>query len=272
METSADPRLALLLVVLTGLALTVLGRVGFRLQERGGRVGTADLTLPDLLVCIVLAGSFVLLIVQSFTGPAKPPLPLKIDQVLPGSFLLVLISAGVGAFLKMRGIRLRTALGFDRLSVWRAAGRALILFCAALPVVWITNVVAVSLMPQAGSEQELVKLFKTEAQGGRFNGIAQILFAGVILAPAAEEFLFRGYFYGVFKRYLGPGVSALFTAGLFAAFHMNLGALPGLFVLALCFTLAYEATGSLLVPIAMHALFNFTNLGVLFLQAQGRIP
>ena len=43
-------------------------------------------------------------------------------------------------------------------------------------------------------------------------------------------------------------------------------------VFALCLTLAYERTGSLLVPIGMHALFNFTSLSLIYLQARGFLP
>jgi membrane protease YdiL (CAAX protease family) len=45
--------------------------------------------------------------------------------------------------------------------------------------------------------------------------------------------------------------------------HLNMAALPALFVLALCLTLAYEATGSLLVNIFMHGFFNLSMLLVI---------
>ena len=40
----------------------------------------------------------------------------------------------------------------------------------------------------------------------------------------------------------------------------------------LCLTLAYEVTGSLLVPIGMHALFNSSQLAFLLWQAQPIAP
>ncbi len=46
------------------------------------------------------------------------------------------------------------------------------------------------------------------------------------------------------------------NAALFAAIHLNTASLLPLFVLALCLTLAYEATGSLLIPMVMHSCFN----------------
>ena len=35
---------------------------------------------------------------------------------------------------------------------------------------------------------------------------------------------------------------------------------------------AYERTGSLLVPIGMHALYNFTSLCFIYLQGRGLLP
>jgi membrane protease YdiL (CAAX protease family) len=43
---------------------------------------------------------------------------------------------------------------------------------------------------------------------------------------------------------------------VFAASHMHLPSVAPLFVFALGLGLSYELTGSLLVPITMHALFN----------------
>jgi membrane protease YdiL (CAAX protease family) len=62
---------------------------------------------------------------------------------------------------------------------------------------------------------------------------------------------------------MGGVGAAVISAGLFAAMHLSVSSLPALFVLALCLTLAYEATGSLLVNIFMHGLFNLWNLLVM---------
>jgi membrane protease YdiL (CAAX protease family) len=47
---------------------------------------------------------------------------------------------------------------------------------------------------------------------------------------------------------------------LFALVHHHVGSLVPLFVLALGLTTAYEATGCLLVPVFMHAIFNGLNI------------
>ena len=45
--------------------------------------------------------------------------------------------------------------------------------------------------------------------------------------------------------------------------HVHLPSLLPLFVLGGCFTLAYEWSGSILVSMTMHALFNFLSLSAL---------
>jgi membrane protease YdiL (CAAX protease family) len=89
----------------------------------------------------------------------------------------------------------------------------------------------------------------------------------IIVAPLAEELIFRGYLYPVGKKYLGPFLSALVTAALFAVLHGHMASLPALFTLALCLALSYEKSGSLLVPTIMHAVFNAVSvIGILYLM------
>jgi membrane protease YdiL (CAAX protease family) len=53
------------------------------------------------------------------------------------------------------------------------------------------------------------------------------------------------------------------NALLFAAVHAHLPSFAPLFVLGICFTIAYEWSGSILVSMTMHALFNALALTAL---------
>ena len=87
----------------------------------------------------------------------------------------------------------------------------------------------------------------------------------VIVAPVAEEIIFRGYFYGVIRRF-GGRIPALLTSSLlFAAIHVHLPSIPGLFILAMILCFLYERTASLWAPIALHAAFNATTIVFLIL-------
>jgi membrane protease YdiL (CAAX protease family) len=62
------------------------------------------------------------------------------------------------------------------------------------------------------------------------------------------------------RHYFGRSVGLIVSALLFAAVHAHLPSFAPLFVLAACFTLAYEWSGSLLVSMTMHAIFNTITL------------
>ncbi len=81
-------------------------------------------------------------------------------------------------------------------------------------------------------------------------------FAAVIVAPICEEIVFRGYLYPASKKFAGPWVAAIFTALFFASAHGSLVALLPLFIFGLVLAYAYEKTGSLWAPIAIHLCFN----------------
>ena len=85
----------------------------------------------------------------------------------------------------------------------------------------------------------------------------------VVIAPVAEEFIFRGVLYPFVKQLGYPRFAWIGVNFLFALIHMDAAALVPLFVLALALTWLYERTDNLLAPITAHSLFNAANLVVL---------
>jgi uncharacterized protein len=254
---------ALSLVLGLSVYASLLGRVA----REGGKVRTSEFAVADLLVSIVLAGVFAALVFSTVRLHAhRAPAAASANQILPNAAFFLVLFVGIAAFLRSRGIRLARVLGLDRVTWPRALATAIGLIIAAFPLVIAAGALMQNLLHGAATEQELVTLFRDVTRKADYQSIVKIFAAGVIVAPLSEEFLFRGYLYGVFKRYFGAPASAAFTAALFAIFHMNLASLPSLFVLAICFTIAYEATGTLLVPMSMHALFNSTQLLFLYRQ------
>jgi membrane protease YdiL (CAAX protease family) len=92
--------------------------------------------------------------------------------------------------------------------------------------------------------------------------------AAILLAPLAEEILFRGILYPAIKQAGYPHLALWGTVLLFAAVHMNAVTFLPLAVLALLLTALYERTNNLLAPIFAHALFNALNFVTLFLVEQ----
>jgi membrane protease YdiL (CAAX protease family) len=252
-------------------AITVYGNLLGRIAREGGKVRTSEFAFPDLLVSMVLAGTLSAIVWRLATirgRSAAPPVSITPEQILPNQLFYVILFIGIGGFLRWRGVKLSRVLGLDNISWPHALAKGVGLILAAFPLVMAVGAIVKNVWQEAGPEQELVTLFREVTGKDDYGSMLKIFSAGVIIAPMGEEFLFRGYFYGVFKRYLGGFASGLLTSALFATFHLNLASLPSLFVLALCFTMAYEASGSLLVPLSMHALFNATQLLFLYWQAQ----
>ena len=92
-----------------------------------------------------------------------------------------------------------------------------------------------------------------------------VIFMVLVVAPIAEEIIFRGYFYGIIRRYCGRIPALLTSSLLFTAIHGNLAAAPGLFFLAITLCLLYERTGTLWASMTLHAAFNTSTIIALIL-------
>lgn len=116
------------------------------------------------------------------------------------------------------------------------------------------------------SMQEAVKLLQ-EAK----DPLVVILMAvaAVIVAPLAEEVVFRGYLYPAAKRFCGPVGAILFSSLVFAAAHGNVVALLPLFTLAVILCVLYELTGSIWACISVHFLFNAATVSIQLLARSG---
>jgi membrane protease YdiL (CAAX protease family) len=90
----------------------------------------------------------------------------------------------------------------------------------------------------------------------------------ILLAPIAEEILFRGILYPAIKQAGYPQLALWGTVLLFAFVHMNAATFVPLAVLALFLTALYERTDNLIGPIVAHALFNALNFATLLVIEQ----
>ena len=100
------------------------------------------------------------------------------------------------------------------------------------------------------------RLFNSDL--GVWGGILRI----VIIAPIVEELIFRGVIMAGFSRIYHPVFAILFSALLFALFHLNPWQFPAAFALGLILGWIRIRTGSVLACIAGHAIHN----GLVFLS------
>lgn len=159
----------------------------------------------------------------------------------------------IAAFLRLRRLDLNLLGGFSKIGFGRAVTTGAFLLLAAYPLVLLAEVVTQKLSRGSLEKQGIVELFNASST---LEQRIWIILLAVTVAPLAEEFFFRFFLYGVLKRYFGRGVGVVASALLFAAVHAHLPSFAPLFVLGICFAIAYEWSGSLLVSMTMHALFN----------------
>jgi membrane protease YdiL (CAAX protease family) len=112
-------------------------------------------------------------------------------------------------------------------------------------------------------EQDTVQAFR---QFHRASDIVVFMVLATVIYPMIEELFFRGFLFTFLKRYTSTWGAILFSGGVFAFAHANIGSAPQLWLLGIILALAYEHTGSLLLPIGIHGCWNF--LTALYLLAE----
>lgn len=248
---------ALFLVASVSIYFSLLRQIGNRPPDISA---TRRFGLPEAVLALALVTIFLLPI---FNAPRSGAVRLDTRDIIGTAAIELGIVGFIAVFLRLRDFRLTQLTGMARVSFRRVFLNAFVLMIVAYPLVALADrITARALGSSASSRQSIVELFSgSESLGQRVLIIA----LAVAVAPVAEEFIFRFFLYGVLRRYAGRAVALVISAGLFAAVHAHIPSLAPLFVLGACFTLAYEWSGSLLVSMTMHALFNsFTLLALAF--------
>jgi membrane protease YdiL (CAAX protease family) len=171
-------------------------------------------------------------------------------------------------FLRQHQVGWREAFGFRDPKLKRALLTAIGFIVVVLPVVLLLQATSIHTLEKLGwpsEDQAAVKLL-TDAKSV-WTTIYLGVFA-VLIAPVAEEFIFRGMLFPFVKRLGWPKLAWCGTSFLFALIHLNAPTFVPLFVFALALTWLYEKTDNLLAPITAHALFNAANLVMLLWQIQ----
>jgi membrane protease YdiL (CAAX protease family) len=219
----------------------------------------------SIILFISVYGGFLLiyLIGRIQGSPSGAPHPTA--QVIlsiasfQGAVLLL-----VHFFLREHEIGWREGFGFSKRAT-RSAALGLLAGIAAVPIGWGLQTATGLVLKYFNvglPEQEAVHLLRSS------HGIlprAVMGFAAIVVAPIAEEILFRGLLYPAIKHAGYPRAALWGSALLFAAIHLNLATFVPLAALAIGLTWLYEKTDNLLAPITAHSLFNAANFAMLFL-------
>lgn len=203
-----------------------------------------------------IAGAILLGVISLGFGASleDPPPSVNIlatvvqDLCLIGSALLFARSAGP---LTPEAFGLRTP------RVWPAVGWT--------ALTWVTFLVFtaawVSLVGASGTDEKLPKELGVDESTVALVAVSVLV---CVIAPIAEEFFFRGYFFTALRSWRGMWPAALLTGLVFGGIHAGSSDIAflvplGFFGFALC--LLYVRTGSLYPCIAAHAINNSIAFG-----------
>ena len=211
-------------------------------------------------ILLSLATGMVLAMALNHYLPEKADADQKFYAFLIGTLtlhgaILVLLPG----FLKQHGIDWREFFGLRRPQVKRVIILAMTVGLFVVPMALALNRLSgwiITLFHQKPEEQAIVQVIQQMGGLGRriCSGLATIL-----IAPAAEETLFRGILYPLIKQLGHPVLAVVGTSLLFAAIHLNLMIFLPLAFFAFVLVWLYEKTDSLLAPIVAHAFFNAVN-------------
>jgi membrane protease YdiL (CAAX protease family) len=189
---------------------------------------------------------------SSFTDPS-PAVSISATIVQDLSF--------IGAALLFAGIVARPLpeqFGLRRTRFWPAVGWIAATFAAfyVVTLVWVAIL---------GVSPDDTKLPDELGVKDSTFALLAVAFLVSVVAPMAEEFFFRGFFYGALRNWKGPWPAAILTGLVFGAIHV--GSAEAAFLLPLAFfgfalCLLRERTGSLYPGIALHCMNNSLAFGV----------
>ncbi len=272
-----------LLVYFVGPAILSIGLIagcGNQSLERRARGEAYAGPSPYLVFAAMIAATYAI------GFPVGVLLQAILDPLDVADYVRRLIGVSLQALIFIGMVRL-TVVGTGALSWsdmgWRrpdlgAVGDLLTGGVLALPVIGLTSIVAAV----------LVSVFQVQPEAplpatGVASGFVIQLIAGAVVAPIAEETVFRGFAISAWRRTVGDNGALVRASLLFALAHVltvggdSLGQVGGLIVvgfatrLPVAFALGwiFLRRGSIWAPIGLHMAFNGTLLLIGELAARG---
>ncbi|MBT5707802.1 MAG: CPBP family intramembrane metalloprotease [Verrucomicrobia bacterium] len=218
-------------------------------------------------VCLVLGASgigtmFILKFVGNEGGASDFPAVILHTLVFHGG-----VMALVALFLKEQGLTWVEGFGvrIDQLKplLWPVILTTIACLVSAQLLGRLAGYVIEILTGEAPKVQGTVEMLRES------HSLARLAYMGlvtIVLAPVAEEILFRGILFTSVLQFKGRWVAVVSNSLLFGLIHSNLLTLVPLIVMAVMLTLLYERTRNLLAPIVAHSLFNLANFLMLMLD------
>ncbi len=181
-------------------------------------------------------------------------------------YINTIVSKTISVFLLFLIVKIRRVSFFDEVlpkgeikGLWRNFIPIYILICVVICIINFRN----PLLPGL--------LFNSVFPEAKLLGNIVLIFSAIIIAPLVEEILFRGFLYPAVNRYLGMYPAIILTSILFVFAHYPqikqdyLFAI-NIFVLSFIITYKRAKTGSVILAVILHHIYNLMGVGLGFLK------
>lgn len=262
------------------LLLHELARIAARRGAAGGRIveaaarGLAALpasaATPWPLLALLVWGVLLQISAGAATGGRAPVVPQVGDIALSAVLQYGMAVLGVAAGLRLAGLGWRALAGAPaRLSPRRAVAQGLRGGVMLILPTWLLTLLGGDIVGRLGwplLPQDQVRWLADPGLGTL--ALLLVLALSLLLAPVAEEIVFRGMLLPVLARSgTRPVSGAVLVSLLFAALHLHAPGLLPLFGVGMACCAGYMASGNILTPVVMHGVFNLVSLLSFFAAA-----
>jgi len=211
---------------------------------------------------IVVVGLLLLKITVKYTPLDTDPVFNTVLAAIVYSLTLALV-IGVPWLLRRRRITSLADIGLARLPRWMdillAPAGAIIYLLLSGILITIFGMV----FPQIDLQQAQEIGFRNLAEYSQYL-LAFITL--VVVAPIAEEVLFRGYLYGKLRKHAPLWLAILITSGLFGLAHGQWNVAIDTFALSVIMCSLREVTGSIWAGVLLHMMKNGLAFYLLFIN------
>ncbi len=229
---------------------------------RPGRWDWSDLAafIPATAAAVLFTGSLLVGVTQAVDSGLQASARTAVESfagqaasyLAAGAALAVLVMLRRGLRLSDMGWRLPRSLGRLGWLPWLAIG--VVGAIVALVVAEWLGSLATQILPNSPNTQ-------CTAVRDEYGGYVAVAIPLVcLIAPLAEETIFRGFIYGWLRRYLPVLPAVVISAAVFSAAHLVLVLALPLFGVGVILALLYEYSDSLLPGAIVHGLFNLVGI------------
>ncbi len=212
--------------------------------------GLKDIFLAVIMFALLLLAASMLLGLLIDSGwVVANTTAIVVAALLQAAIMVGTMCVVIFGLRKAKLLHLGISRPFWRHWPWGALGGIAMVVLAlifALAVTWFVND-----LPEQALTGELVDI-----QG--WPGFVAVVLAVAVVAPAAEEMVFRGFVYGGLRKKIGLWPSVLLTSICFAVVHLEFHWVhfSQILFFGVVLALLYERTQNLLVPIIAHSIYN----------------